>query len=591
MLTSASMRWRRTWALTAVIFFVLCYYFKDLRPTALPRHPQPTAEPPLPPPTWEEPPAIKGGPTPLPAPDKGMQHPIQHLVSNAQREFEDTKKKQSKSLDGAVKEYRRRYKIPPPPNFDKWYEFASSNGVQLIDEFDVIYDLITPFWGLKPKTTRSRAKEALGADNSLLGVSIRNHEITHVQGGPEWQQNATRGMIEKFVKWLPDMDLAFNIHDEPRVVVPHDDLARLVDKAKGKNMPAANAVATPTNDFSGTAPELVKEGTSFEEIKLSRFNIFAHQQTWTDSRMSCPPDSPARILEDDERADDLSRYGFSELGFVYNSTAMSDICFSPSLSSTYGFFDRPNAYNIVHDLFPIFSQSKISSYGDLIYPSPWYWFDKVVYKEVTDMPWQQKQDKLYWRGSTTGGFSRNGGWRRQHRQNFVHKINAPDQAKVLVNKGTDAQPKWEVDEVPRGEHRDLIDVHFSHIGQCDPGDCDAQAAFFDVVDMVEPQEAWGYKYLLDVDGNAFSGRFYAFLQSRSLTFKLALFREWHYEWLKPWVHYVPLSLQGDDWLESVKWFSKETKEAEKIAQQSREWADKTLRKADMEVWFFRLLLE
>ncbi len=33
---------------------------------------------------------------------------------------------------------------------------------------------------------------------------------------------------------------------------------------------------------------------------------------------------------------------------------------------TYGFFDRPNAFNIVHDLFPIFSQSKISSFADMI---------------------------------------------------------------------------------------------------------------------------------------------------------------------------------------------------------------------------------
>jgi hypothetical protein len=424
-------------------------------------------------------------------------------------------------------------------------------------------------------------------------VSIRDHQVTNVEGGPEWQQDATKSMIEKFVRHLPDMDLAFNIHDEPRVVVPHDDLARLVNKAKDKNMPAANAHAEPANDFS-PRPEGLNDGRSFEETKLTRFNVFAHQPTWTHSRMSCPADSPARIIEDDERADDLSKYGYSELGFVYNTTAMSDICLTPSLSSTYGFFDRPNAYNIVHDLFPIFSQSKISSYSDMIYPSPWYWYEKVAYDEKKDRPWSEKKDKLYWRGSTTGGFSRNGGWRRQHRQHFVKKINSPDQAKIMVNKGGDENPKWEVSEVPRGQHRDLIDVHFSHVGQCDPGDCDAQIEFFEVTNMVDQQDAWSYKYLLDIDGNAFSGRFYAFLQSRSLTFKLAVFREWHYEWLKPWLHYIPLSLQGNDWLEAVRFFSS-TKlghnEAERIAMASREWANKVIRKEDMEAWFFRLLLE
>jgi hypothetical protein len=50
---------------------------------------------------------------------------------------------------------------------------------------------------------------------------------------------ATTGMIKDFVQYLPDMDIAFNIHDEPRVMVPHEDLARLVTIAKDKALPAA----------------------------------------------------------------------------------------------------------------------------------------------------------------------------------------------------------------------------------------------------------------------------------------------------------------------------------------------------------------
>jgi hypothetical protein len=311
--------------------------------------------------------------------------------------------------------------------------------------------------------------------------------------------------------------------------------------------------------------------------------------------MSCPPDSPARVLEEDESWDDLSQYGVSELGFVYNVTAMADICFSPSLSSTYGFFDRPNVYKVVHELFPIFSQSKISSYNDIIYPSPWYWHDKVKYKEEEDVAsWDEKQGKLYWRGSTTGGFSRDGGWRRQHRQHFVKKINAGGQAKIVSNQGSESRPKWAANDVPRAEYSDLTDVSFSHVGQCDEGDCKAQQAFFNVSSRAEQTDAWGYKYLLDMDGNAFSGRFLAFLHSTSLTFKFALFREWHNEWLKPWVHYVPLSLQGDDWLETVRFLDGSGLGADKgrtMAAESREWAGKTMRKEDMEVWFFRLLLE
>lgn len=530
---------------------------------------------------------------PRPKPAPGGSHPMWHLITDAERELEAVKMRQSKTLEEAVAEYRRRYKIPPPPNFDKWFAFAKAKGVQLIDEFDMTHELLAPFWGLRPATIRERAQEALGFDNALLALLIRNGKVTHVQGGGDWQREATVGMLGKFIQYLPNMDLCFNLHDEPRVVVPHDDLARLVKRGIDVNMPSAYANPRPRNEFTKN-PEGLSEGDRLVDNKLTRFNVFAHQPTWTHSRLSCPPQSPARGLEEDEKRDDVFKYGLGELGFIYNVTAMSDICYSPSLSSSFGFFDRPNAYNIVHELFPIFSQSKISSYQDILYPSPWYWFEKVSYNEKKDMAWAQKQDKLYWRGSTTGGFSRNGGWRRQHRQQFVQKVNAADEAKILVNRGTESDPRYEPQTVNRGDYKDLMDVYFSHIGQCDPGDCDAQKEFFTVKDRAEQQDAWKFKYLLDIDGNAFSGRFYAFLRSRSLVYKWAMFREWHLEWLKPWAHYIPLSLQGDEWLEAVRFFGDGPlgkKEAERLANQQRDWANKVLRHEDMEVWFFRLLLE
>ncbi|KAJ8603119.1 hypothetical protein MRB53_042261 [Persea americana] len=108
------------------------------------------------------------------------------------------------------------------------------------------------------------------------------------------------------------------------------------------------------------------------------------------------------------------------------------------------------------------------------------------------------------------------------------------------------------------------------------------------------QDAWKYRYLLDIDGNAFSGRFYAFLESKSLTFKMNIFQEWHEEWIKPWVHYIPLSLRGDDALEAVRFVSQESeglRVASQITEAGRLWAKEGLREADLEAWFFRLLLE
>jgi hypothetical protein len=550
----------------------------------------------------------------------GKGHPAEQLIRAAEKDFKSLLGRQSKSLAEAVEEYKRRNGIPPPPHFDKWYEFAKRNGIKLIDEFDSITDTLLPFWALKPSTIRERLRLALGNDeNALIGVMVRDGNVVKIEHGQDWEQQATTGMMKEFVQYLPDMDLAFNIHDEPRVVVPHDQLSSLLQKAKEVDLAAAMRNQSPRNAFSAR-PSDMNDGTRFDVETTSRFNKFAHQQTWTHARLSCPVDSPARNFEDNP-PDNLTSYAAAPLNYVYNQTAFSNICNAPSLATHFGFFERPNAFNIIHELTPIFSQSKISSFQDILYPSRWYWFGKVGYDESRDTTWENKTNSLYWRGSTTGGFSRGGGWRRQHRQHIVKRLNAHDKAQLLVDKTDEGVHSYEVVDVERRDFEKYVDVKFSHVGQCDPGDCDAQKEFFDVVERVDGQDAWYYKHLLDMDGNAFSGRFYAFLNSRSLVYKMAMFREWHQEWLKPWVHYVPISLMGDEHLDLVRWFggggsqpeglegvddgkgegeqenkggngdSVGEKRARQIAERSSEWAGQVLRNVDFEAWFFRLLLE
>ncbi|KAL2871122.1 uncharacterized protein BJX67DRAFT_369959 [Aspergillus lucknowensis] len=471
------------------------------------------------------------------------------LIEDADRQFGSLLERQSRTLADAVSEYRRRYNMHPPPHFDRWFKFAQSKGVELIDEYDAIYHSLLPFWALAPQTIRSRAREALGFDNSLLGILIRGGKVTLADGlneEQEWQREATLGMIKNFVQYLPDMDLAFNAHDEPRVILPNDDLQRLVAIARDSTIPSSLRNQSPVNVWSAP-PEDLNKGDRIDEVRTTRFNRISHQPAWTSSRISCPVDSPARSLDEDP-PDNTAGYALGELGFIRNTTAFSDVCNTPSLRNTYGFFDRPNVFAVVHDLFPVFSQSKVSTFQDILYPSPWYWAKRVPYVKEEDYDWDQKIDKLYWRGSTTGGFSKGGGWRRLHRQLMVGNINALNTAKILTRTN---DGRWESKKVDRSDYHDQFDVQFTSVGQCDRNDCAAQKEFFNITEPVEQQEAWAYKHLIDIDGNAFSGRYHAFLQSKSLVYKVALFREWHDERLKPWVHYVPLSFKGDEFVETM----------------------------------------
>jgi hypothetical protein len=121
-------------------------------------------------------------------------------------------------------------------------------------------------------------------------------------------------------------------------------------------------------------------------------------------------------------------------------------------------------------------------------------------------------------------------------------------------------------------------------------------------DSVDFQDHWKYKFLFDLDGAGFSGRFLPFLESRSLVFRVAGFRQWFDERLVAWRHFVPVDGRLHGVWHLIAYFggtgrglrgdgNGHDREGEKIAEEGRDWAARVLRKEDMEVYMFRLLLE
>ncbi|KAL4885753.1 hypothetical protein BJY04DRAFT_179163 [Aspergillus karnatakaensis] len=522
------------------------------------------------------------------------QHPIERLFDEASSSFDITVHRQSSTLAEAVTEYKRRYNMPPPPHFDKWYQFAVDRKTVLVDEFDSIYHSLLPFWAVQPGVLRQRTRENLGyADNKLMGVSIRDGKVSVLGTGQgEFQSAATEAMISSFSEWLPDMDLAFNVHDEPRVVIPHDELEMMV--AAGREAHARlNSVDHLNGSYSSSPAEL---DVPIENVLQTRFYNLAQQLTYQASRLSCPVDSPARD-PNGEVPDNSTAYATTLLGFVYNQTAFSDVCLRPSLKHHVGLFNRPNAFKVTYELSPVFSASKLSSFQDILYPSPWYYAEKSVYDSNFAVDWENKTDQLYWRGYTSGGHSESGEWHNLLRQRVMANLIAPGEVFTLEKESSDDicgknKPAWDLKKDEPELYKDYFNAGFTGIGYCSEADCKVQEEFFGTVPFENQTEAWKYRYLLDMDGHAFSGRFYSFLRSKSLPLKIAHFREWHSDILFPWVHYAPLSVRGGEYTEVMRFFKSEGGDiARYIAHAGTEWAERVLTKGNFEVWMFRLLLE
>jgi hypothetical protein len=535
----------------------------------------------------------------LATPDEGLcPHPVLQLTRNAQKTFDTTVKRQSKSLNEAIAEYKRRYNMPPPPHFDAWYKFATDRGTVLIDEFDIIYHALLPFWGVSPSLIRERTRQDLGyKDNMFMGWSIRAGKPIYTVFGERYQRDGMKMIIDKFAKYLPDIDMAFNVHDEPRVVVAHEQLSRMVSLGRE----AQNQLAR-TSSTRGTFSKREYVSEWITSVSTTRYNSLALQENWVYSSMSCPADTPARNLDGDPR-DDTASYAVQPLGFVYNHTAFSDICRNPSLRNRVGLFKAPHILKLTDEIAPVFSVSAPSSFQDIPMPSMWYYMDRMSYEEDTDSEWKDKKPQLYWRGGNSGAHTKADTWRHSLRQQVVGNLTHPTSPQYTFkpNSKPPASSCSEfgsndggLEQIHSERYRDHFNIKFTEIDYCED-DCKSQIEFFGEPASFEwPKEAWRHRYLLDMDGWAYSGRFYAFLRSKSLPMKLSIFREWHQDILVPWVHYVPLNKDVDEVPELIRYFENDHTGrviAQTMAENGRTWAKKVLRKEDMEVYMFRLFLE
>jgi hypothetical protein len=84
-----------------------------------------------------------------------------------------------------------------------------------------------------------------------------------------------------------------------------------------------------------------------------------------------------------------------------------------------------------------------------------------------------------------------------------------------------------------------------------------------------------YSMLLDIEGYGYSGRLkYLLFSSRPLLLVDRLHKEYFFEFLKPWTHYIPVNRDLSNLMEQVIWIKMNYSEALKIAKAAAEFADK-----------------
>lgn len=490
----------------------------------------------------------------------GPHHPIYHLAEEAKLKFEETQVRQSQTYAGAEEEYRRRYSRTPPPGFDKWYNFATLNDVQWIDEYDFLTKSLEPYWKIPPHVLRDYVDQTVDGDlfKSFNTLKIKNHKAILSKGS--FQHAQLVDLLEPVLNFLPDLKAVLNEADEPRVLIPYGN---------------SQVEGTLSNDRNAQAQPVY-------------FGEQEWQIVWDSITLPCPPESRARSSLIEQKSNNLWP------PFVSNLTESQDLCLKPATDSTkHGFLSSPSTFHYTQRLVPVMATAKFSTFSDIMIPSSYYYQNDIYqYDESKDVAFNEKKDVVYWRGSGTGGHWTHDSWKMGHRQRFVNFTNTPDAEVHLLQPTPEGELTAYRSEM--GNLRDKFDIKFTGFFQCEEEDCKNEADYFHTAEKDHNDDANQYKILYNIDGNSFSGRYYRFLKSNSLVFMQAMFKEWHDDRILPWVHFVPIGLSLEELPETARYLLDDVEGkviAARIAGESRDWSRRVLRKIDLTVAYYRVFLE
>jgi hypothetical protein len=523
-------------------------------------------------------------------------------MQEADKAWNAYEESRSMTFKETVAKYRRKYGRHPPPGFRDWYRFARDKGVHNVDDFEQIMDDLRPFWGIEPSVIRSLAAHMSEDEkNGVSGLHIRDKKIWKLTN-ENWRVQTLSKMVEQFVEYLPDMDVAMNRLDQPRVVVPWDDMQTLLAKEAASRQIRIESLAEWTANMTG----FLKENDTAPIITDPEFFSAPGQQYMLIAKEGCPPESHARDGISSLASAEAS-YKDSHGGFITNFNLSSDLCtVGPEIERKHGFLFAPSTIVASKRLLPIFGECKVNVNSDILFPANMYYAndDRYAYDPTFDYDWDDKEDSMIWRGVTSGGTNTADNWKDMHRQRLVLITNGT----VMANKdvrimtiNSPAQGSYQnFDRFYPGEFAfKHTDVGFTEAFACVP-DCGFYDGVWTYKNMTTLSEQFKSKFVVDVDGHSFSGRWHAFVQSKALGIKSTIFREWHDSRLFAWRHFVPLDSRYDELYSILTYFiglgkpgdagkkgapyvQRHDFEARKLGRQGKEWAAKVLRREDLEV--------
>eukprot|EP00835_Amoeboradix_gromovi_P006052 NODE_648_length_5566_cov_0.226450.p1 type:complete len:640 gc:universal NODE_648_length_5566_cov_0.226450:3350-5269(+) len=406
----------------------------------------------------------------------------------------------AKTIEEASSFYSSHYG-PLPSEFESWFRFAKANQCR-INRYDQLNAQLRQF-----KRSPKDYKQIL----TLLPAFFNNTQLTKMSvkdGKVNITINSDRAaayvpIFEKIQALLPNMNFLVNTHAQP--IIMHRNRY--------------------TDGF-------------LEENSLSKFNQNPSGVNMIDLTVQNP-----------DRSNFTSTLRLRDL--------MSESCradqYRNSLEQGYGLFiNAPEEYQTLN-LFPLLSWGGYPGCtNDILIPSVYHYEYRKLTEVKSDYPsWKYKSNTLLWRGATSGNPF----------YNNVHITYKPDHICTgydvcTTNQTRITKPELYADRIWFYSHRQravttsdlfqgILDIQFVNGAEMAVELQEETFKFYSKPWRLSFSRFFNSKFILDIDGNGYSGRFLKLLRGNSLIFAAHYATDWFSDIIIPFYHYVPVNMGYD----------------------------------------------
>jgi hypothetical protein len=134
-------------------------------------------------------------------------------------------------------------------------------------------------------------------------------------------------------------------------------------------------------------------------------------------------------------------------------------------------------------------------------------------------------------------------------------------------------------------HKSFLDIRVTNLSKQN-GVCVAN----NFLTLEEQIKEW--KYLLDIEGNGYSGRVKLLIGSQRPVFLIdRQYKEFYYQFMEPWKHYIPVKNDLSDFEENYNIIERDIKLYQRIVLESNKFSQKFLTKKFAEEYYMKILSE